>query len=83
MKLNEDISVTVKAKVTIDDQTFRTCLNLIDIHMQNNNMTGMVIASGKYYGGNVGVTPLMTEDELNAAAMAKFHLPVKEEDDEK
>ena len=81
MTLNEDINITVKANLVVDDQTFRTCLNLIDIHMQTNNVSGIVIASGKHHGGNVGVTPLLTEEELNAAAMAKFNIPVKNKEE--
>ena len=81
MKLTEDLGIEIRAKLVVDDKTFRTCLNLIDIYMQAHDTKGLVIASSEF-GGEVGVTPLMTEDELSAAAMAKFHLPVKDVKDE-
>lgn len=38
-----EVSVEVKAGLTVDKKTFRTCMNLAAIHAENQGLKGMVV----------------------------------------
>lgn len=65
-----EVSVEVKAGLSVDEKTFRTCLNLISIYAENNG------AKGIFVNLNDGDYPLVklieTDESLEAAAMAVF-----------
>lgn len=65
-----EVSVEVKAGLSVDEKTFRTCLNLISIYAENNG------AKGIFVNLNDGDYPLVklieTDESLEAAAMAAF-----------
>ena len=65
-----EVSVEVKAGLSVDEKTFRTCLNLISIYAENQG------AKGIFVNLNEGDYPLVklieTDESLEAAAMAVF-----------
>lgn len=66
------IEIEVKSVLSVDDKTFRTCMSLIDIYGNNNDMTGMIIRFGRD-GFEYIATPIYGDQEYEAAMYAKFN----------
>ena len=65
-----EVSVEVKAGLLVDERTFRTCLNLIAIHAQNEGLKGMVVRFDDQFLDGCSIKPLETEEEVKAAFYA-------------
>lgn len=53
MELNHGIEINIKASLSVDDDTFKTCMNLMKIYCKSQceNAKGMVIKfDDEYYG---------------------------------
>ena len=65
-----EVSVEVKAGLSVDERTFRTCLNLIAIHAQNEGLKGIVVRFDDQFFDGCSIKPLETEEEVEAALYA-------------
>ena len=48
MELKEGLSITVKAKIEVDEATVRTCINLLNIYGRSRDLAGMIIKFDEY-----------------------------------
>lgn len=76
-----EVNVEVKAGLLVDERTFRTCLNLIAIHAQNEGLKGMVVRFDDQFFEGCFIKPLETEEEVKAAFYARPDM-FKEKDNE-
>lgn len=66
-----EVSVEVKAGLSVDEQTFRTCMSLVAIHAWDEGLKGMVIGfSDSNDRDGYFIKPLETEEEVKAAFYA-------------
>lgn len=65
-----EVSVEVKAGLSVDERTFRTCMNLVTIHAQNEGLKGMVVRFDDQFLEGCSIKPLETEEEVKAAFFA-------------
>lgn len=65
-----EVSVEVKAGLSVDKKTFRTCMDLVAIHAQNEGIEGMVVRFNDQDIDRCSIRPLMTEEEVEAAFYA-------------
>ena len=65
-----EINVEVKAELSVDNKTFRTCMDLVAIHAQNEGLKGMVVKFNDEDFDSCAIKPLTTEEEVNAALYA-------------
>lgn len=61
-----EVTVEVKAGLSVDEHTFRTCLDLIAIHAKNKGFKGMLITLHNDNTG-CGVTPISTDEGIKGA----------------
>ena len=66
-----EVNVEVKAGLSVDKKTFRTCLNLMAIHAQNEGLKGIVVRFDDRDIDGYSIKPLMTEEDVNAALYAR------------
>lgn len=66
-----EVSVEVKAGLSVDERTFRTCLNLVAIHAQNEGLKGMIVRFDDPFLEGCSIKPLETEEEVKAAFYAR------------
>lgn len=62
-----EVNVEVKAGLSVDKKTFRTCMDLIAIHARNEGLKGMVVRFDDQDIDRCSIKPLMTEEEIRAA----------------
>lgn len=62
-----EVNVEVKAGLLVDERTFRTCLDLIAIHAQNEGLKGIVVGFDDQFFDGCSIKPLETEKEVKAA----------------
>lgn len=63
-----NVSVEVKATLSVDEQTFRTCLNLITIHAKQEGIKGIILVFPEDdHEDCVGPFPIFTKDGLDNA----------------
>lgn len=62
-----EITVDVKAKLSVDFETFATCMTLISIYAKNHGLKGMVVD----FRDNWRTKDLRTEKALEAALSGK------------
>lgn len=65
-----EVNVEVKAGLSVDKRTFRTCMNLIAIYAQSEGMKGMVVRFDDRDIGGYSIKPLLTEEDVNEALYA-------------
>lgn len=65
-----EVNVEVKAGLSVDKRTFRTCMDLVAIHAQNEGLKGMVVRFNDQDFDRCSIRPLMTEEEVKAALYA-------------
>lgn len=65
-----EVSVEVKAGLSVDEKTFRTCMNLVAIHAQNEGLKGMVVRFTDDFFEGYAIKPFETEEEVKAAFFA-------------
>lgn len=65
-----EVSVEVKAGLSVDERTFRTCMNLVAIHAQNEGLKGIVVRFDDQFLEGCSIKPLETEEEVKAAFFA-------------
>lgn len=66
-----EVSVEVKAGLSVDERTFRTCMNLVSIYARNNGFDGMVVGfNDPGERDNYFIKRLMTNEETKAAFYA-------------
>ena len=65
-----EVNVEVKAGLSVDKRTFRTCMDLVAIHAQNEGIKGMVVRFNDQDFDRCSIRPLMTEEEVEAALYA-------------
>ena len=68
-----EVTVEVKAGLTLDEHTFHTCMSLAAIHGYNQGLEGMVVIFNDAYANGYVIVPLETEEEVDAAISAKSH----------
>lgn len=61
-----EITVEVKAKLSVDESTFYTCMRLIAIHAKENGLKGMTIRF-EDYGQGYSIRPLTTDEDVKKA----------------
>lgn len=63
-----EVTVEVKAGLSVDTNTFRTCLDLIAIHGKNEGLRGMIVRfpSDDDFGG-CSTIPIFSEEGFMAA----------------
>lgn len=66
-----EVNVEVKAGLSVDKRTFRTCMDLVAIHAQNEGIKGMVVRFNDQDFDRCSIKPLMTEEEVKAASYAR------------
>lgn len=66
-----EVNVEVKAGLSVDKRTFRTCMDLIAIHSRNEGMKGMVVIFDDQFIDGCCIKPLETEEEVKAALYAR------------
>lgn len=62
-----EVNVEVKAGLSVDKRTFRTCMDLVAIHAQNEGIKGMVVRFNDQDFDRCSIRLLMTEEEIEAA----------------
>lgn len=65
MELNNEITINVKAKLSVDNTTFKTCMDLINLRGVCDGYAGMIVRFDENIGP--GIVWLQTEDELHTA----------------
>lgn len=70
-KSASEITVEVKAKLSVDEQTFYTCLRLIAIYAKEKELEGMVLRFHDR-GEPYSIMPLMTEEDVKRAMYGKL-----------
>lgn len=65
-----EVSVEVKAGLSVDYKTFRTCMNLIAIHARNEGLKGIVVGFPDDCFDGYSIKPLETEEDVKAAFYA-------------
>lgn len=75
-----EVSVEVKAGLSVDKRTFRTCMDLAAIHAQNEGIKGMVVRFNDQDFDRCSIRPLMTEEEVEAALYARPDMKKESED---
>lgn len=65
-----EVNVEVKAGLSVYKRTFRTCMDLVAIHAQNEGIKGMVVRFNDQDFDRCSIRPLMTEEEVEAALYA-------------
>jgi hypothetical protein len=65
MKLEDCLTVEVKTKLTVEEDTLYTCINLITIFAREHGYKGMVMEFDDKYAG--GCNFQMTKDEFAVA----------------
>ncbi len=69
-----EVAVEVKTGLSVDKRTAQICMDLLSIHFKNEGVKGVVMRfNDDPQLGGIAVTPLLTEEEVNAAMFAKFH----------
>lgn len=68
-----EVTVEVKAGLTVDEHTFHTCMSLAAIHGCNQGLKGMVVIFDDADTNGYAIFPLETEEEVDAAISAKIH----------
>lgn len=70
-KIASGITVNLTAKLSVDDQTFYTCLRLIGISAREKGLEGMVL---RFYdrGEPYSITPLETIEDVERVIHAAF-----------
>lgn len=68
---NTDFEIKVKIGMSIDKQTFRTCMNLIAMDAKQNGVKGMVVRFDDIDGYTI--TPLLTDEDVDKAMFANSH----------
>lgn len=76
-----EVSVEVKAGLSVDERTFRTCMNLIAIHAKNEGLKGMVVRFDDQFLEGCSIKPLETEEEVKAAFYATPEMFKEKESD--
>lgn len=66
-----EVNVEVKAGLSVDKRTFRTCMDLVAIHAQNEGIKGMIVRFNDQDIDRCSIRPLMTEEEVNVALYAR------------
>lgn len=66
-----EVNVEVKAGLSVDKRTFRTCMDLVAIHAQNEGLKGIVVRFDDQFFEGCSIKPLMSEEEVNAALYAR------------
>lgn len=66
MELNNEIKINVKASLTVNEDTFRTCMNLLKIYFQSHheNCKGVVMRYDDMWG-EPEVMVVDTDAEMN------------------
>ena len=62
-----EVTVEVKAGLSVSDDTFEACLSLIRIHAKNNGLKGLLIKIPDDDIDHCGVIPISTEEQLSCA----------------
>lgn len=62
-----EINVEVKAGLSVDKRTFRTCMDLVAIHAQNEGIKGMVVRFNDQDFDRCTIKLLMTEEDVETA----------------
>ena len=66
-----EVSLEVKAGLSVDERTFKTCMDLVSIYARNNGFDGMVVGfNDPSERDNYFIKPLMTNKETKAAFYA-------------
>ena len=68
---NTDLEIKVKVGLSIDKDTFDTCMYLIAMDAKQNGVKGMVVRFDDI--GGYAITPLLTDEDVDKAMFAKFH----------
>lgn len=68
---NTDLEIKVKVGLSIDKDTFDTCMRLIALDAKQNGVKGMVVRFDDIDG--YAITPLLTDEDVDKAMFAKFH----------
>ena len=68
------VTVEVKAGLSIDEHTFRTCLDLIAIRARNEGKKGLIITIPGEYECGCGCTSIPTEKALNRVFDALYNI---------
>ena len=71
-----EVSVEVKAGLSVDDQTARICMDLLSIHFKNRGIKGCVLAFNDDYPTFKALT---TEESVNDALYSDLTRKKKEE----
>lgn len=74
-----EVSVEVKAGLSVDKKTFRTCMDLVAIHAQNEGIKGMVVFFDMNDREGYRTIPLETEEQTSRVWDAAFGREVEEE----
>lgn len=72
MELTSGININVNATLSVDDRTFRTCMNLISIYAESRGIKGMVIKFDENDGFGPTYKELMTDEEAEEALGIHF-----------
>lgn len=65
-----EVSVEVKAGLSVDYKTFKTCMNLVAIYAMNGGFNGMVVRFDDNLYDGYTIKPLFTEDDTMASFLA-------------
>lgn len=80
-----EVTVEVKAGLSVSDDTFEACLGLIRIHAKNNGLNGLLIKIPDDDIDHCGVIPICTKEQLDGAVdglyTAKFCDKKEDNDD--
>lgn len=66
-----EVNIEVKAGLSVDKKTLRTCMDLVAIHAWNEGIKGMVVRFDDTDFDRCSIKPLMTEEEVNTALYAR------------
>lgn len=70
-KPSNEITIGIKAKLTVDEQTFYTCLRLIATHAKDKGLEGMVLRFHDR-GEPYSIMPLTTKEDVERAMYGKL-----------
>lgn len=67
-----EVSVEVKAGLSVDEKTFRTCMNLAAIYANNKGLKGMVVFFNENDINGYIISPIETEEQCERILEAKI-----------
>lgn len=67
IKIIDNIAVEIKATLSVDERTFKTCLDLISIRAKQAGFKGVILTMPEDDSHAINATPIYTEEGIKSA----------------